>query len=172
MSSTTTSIVHTERLGWNHPIHPPVRRWSVRLGEPGCADATCLVECFTNTNELHETHLRTLRGLGAVGRAGPYGGGRRRTAVIALPLGYNALIVAGHLAGLEPDRWSSSAALSAQRAGPRGLTMTFRWALGAARRGSRPLVTTSRRQMRSVMSGSSCNAFRLMSETALTKSVL
>jgi hypothetical protein len=44
----------TERLGWNRPIPLPVRPWSARLGEPLCADATSLVDWFTNTNELHE----------------------------------------------------------------------------------------------------------------------
>jgi putative transposase len=45
---------HTERLGSNRLVHPPVGPWSVRLGEPGCADATSLVACFMSTGELHE----------------------------------------------------------------------------------------------------------------------
>jgi hypothetical protein len=54
MSGTTTSIVHTERLGWNRPILPLLRPCSATLAEPECADATCLVDWFTSTNELHE----------------------------------------------------------------------------------------------------------------------
>jgi hypothetical protein len=54
MSSTPTNIAHTERLGSNRLVHPPVGPWSVRLGEPGCADATSLVACFMSTGELHE----------------------------------------------------------------------------------------------------------------------
>jgi hypothetical protein len=54
MSGTTTSTVHIERLGWNRPIPLRVRPWSARLSEPLCADATCLVDGFTSTNELHE----------------------------------------------------------------------------------------------------------------------
>jgi hypothetical protein len=53
-SATTTSIVHTERLGWNRPILPLLRPCSATLAEPECADATCLVDWFTSTNELHE----------------------------------------------------------------------------------------------------------------------
>jgi len=54
MSGTTTSIVHTERLGWNRPILPLLRPCSATLAEPECADATCMVDWFTSTNELHE----------------------------------------------------------------------------------------------------------------------
>src|SRR6266702_2680899 len=54
MSGTTTSTVHTERLGWNRPIPPPLRPGSATLAEPGCAAATSLVDWFTRTNELHE----------------------------------------------------------------------------------------------------------------------
>jgi hypothetical protein len=41
-SSTSTSSVHTDCLGWNRPALPPVGPWSERLDEPGYADATSL----------------------------------------------------------------------------------------------------------------------------------
>lgn len=53
-STITTSIVRTERLGWNRRIHQPVQPPSARI-KGACIAATALEGCSASTNgELHE----------------------------------------------------------------------------------------------------------------------
>jgi hypothetical protein len=50
-------------LGLEPPAPSTGLTWSARLGEPGCADATSLVVCFTSTGELHERNYAPYGGL-------------------------------------------------------------------------------------------------------------